>query len=218
MRLYHFLDEKFGLSDIRLRRLKIARIEELNDPFEFASVNLQNEAIRRAFGRMKAEMATKRGLLCFSTKWSNPVQWSHYSDRHRGICLGFDVAERSVGAVSYSRRRLVVELEHLQRPRELSQDYVHQLLFTKYSHWRYENEFRAFVTLDDIEPATGLYFAEFSPDLALKEVIVGARSELTKSQLTEALGSMASEVSLTKARLAFSTFSVVKQRKAALWA
>ena len=38
MRLYHFLNAEYGLLNIRHRRLKIARINELNDPFEFLGV------------------------------------------------------------------------------------------------------------------------------------------------------------------------------------
>ena len=26
------------------------------------------------------------GMLCFSKGWHNPVQWSHYTDKHKGIC------------------------------------------------------------------------------------------------------------------------------------
>ncbi len=25
--------------------------------------------------------------------WSNPVIWAHYGDKHRGLCLGFEVPE-----------------------------------------------------------------------------------------------------------------------------
>jgi hypothetical protein len=34
MRVYHFINEEYGLDDLRRRRLKIATILELNDPFE----------------------------------------------------------------------------------------------------------------------------------------------------------------------------------------
>ena len=34
MRLYHYLPENHGLDDLKNKRLKIARIEDLNDPFE----------------------------------------------------------------------------------------------------------------------------------------------------------------------------------------
>lgn len=218
MRLYHFLNAQHGLDNIKHRRLKIARINELNDPFEFASVTFGDKSIRDAFRKMKREMHEQRGLLCFSTKWNNPVMWSHYADKHKGLCLGFDVADQSVGPVSYSGRRLAVELEQLKSPRELPVDYVTKLLFTKYTHWKYENEYRAFVTLEEKDNDTGLYFAEFSDQMTLKQVIVGAESSVSRQQLSEALGSELQHVEKIKARLAFKSFSVVRQRKKSLWA
>ncbi|MFB9886923.1 DUF2971 domain-containing protein [Balneatrix alpica] len=217
MRLYHFINEKYGLEGIRNRRLKIARIDELNDPFEFAGVNFKDEKLRAAFQKMKRQISQERGLLCFSTKWSNPVMWSHYADRHKGLCLGFDVADASVGPVSYSGKRLAVELDQLKTPRELSAEYVRKIMFTKYTHWKYENEYRAFVTLDEADGATGLYFANFSDHLILKQVIVGAESDITKARLSKELGKELQHVEKIKARLAFKSFAVVPQRNPKLW-
>lgn len=218
MRLYHFLNEQYGLENIRRRQLKIARINDLNDPFEIAGVSFGDKNLRDAFRKMKREMNEQRGLLCFSTKWKNPVMWSHYADKHRGLCLGFDVADKSVGPVSYSGRRLAVELEQLKSPRDLPVDYVTKLLFTKYTHWKYESEYRAFVTLEEEDENTGLHFAEFSDHLTLRQVIVGAESSISRKQLSEALGDELQHVEQIKARLAFKSFSVVRQRKRALWA
>jgi hypothetical protein len=218
MRLYHFLNEHYGLENIQRRRLKIARINDLNDPFEFAGVSFGDKSLRDAFRKMKRGMNEQRGLLCFSTKWRNPVMWSHYADKHRGICLGFDVADESVGPVSYSGRRLAVELEELKSPRDLPVDYVTKLLFTKYTHWKYESEYRAFVTLEEVDKYTGLHFAEFSDRLTLRQVIVGAESSISRQQLSEALGDELRHVEQIKARLAFKSFSVVRQRKRTLWA
>lgn len=217
MRLYHFLNEQYGLENIRRRRLKVARIDQLNDPFEFAGVNFKDRPLREAFRRMKREISETSGLLCFSAKWSNPVIWSHYADRHRGLCLGFDVADLSVGPVSYSGRRLAVELDSLRTPRDLSADYVRKILFTKYAHWKYENEYRGFVTLDEEDEATGLYFAEFSERLILRQVIVGAESTISRGCLSDALGEELKDVEQIKARLAFKSFSVVRQRNRKLW-
>ncbi|PIP02362.1 MAG: hypothetical protein COW18_00380 [Zetaproteobacteria bacterium CG12_big_fil_rev_8_21_14_0_65_54_13] len=218
MRLYHFLNEQFGLESIDRRRLKVARINERNDPFEFSSVNFGDEAIRRAFGVMKQDLAARRGLLCFSSKWKNPVMWSHYAEKHRGLCLGFDVDDESIGEVSYSGKRLVVELEQLKSPKEFRPEEARKLLFTKYAHWSYENEFRAFVTLDEMDTDTGLYFARFSDKLNLKQVIVGAESSITREHLSATLGEELRQVETFKAKLAFRSFSVVRQRDAALWA
>lgn len=38
-------------------------------------------------------MSEKYGLLCFCETWQSPLLWNHYADRHKGICLGFDVRE-----------------------------------------------------------------------------------------------------------------------------
>lgn len=217
MRLYHFLNEKYGLEGIRNRRLKIARIDELNDPFEFSGVDLEDKKLRDAFQKMKRQISQQRGLLCFSTKWSNPVMWSHYADKHKGLCLGFDVSDVSVGPVTYSGKRLAIDLEKLKTPRKLSAAYVTRIMFTKYRHWKYENEYRGLVTLDEMDSTTGLYFAHFSERLILKRVIVGAESTISRGSLSKALGEELQYVEQIKARLAFKSFSVVPQRNQKLW-
>src|ERR1700690_489805 len=102
MRVYHFINKEYGVEDLRRRRLKIAMLNELNDPFEFYGVDLSDENIRRGFKKMKDELSLTNGLLCFSRDWHNPVQWSHYADKHRGLCLGFEVPTEPFGAVNYS--------------------------------------------------------------------------------------------------------------------
>ena len=217
-RVFHFLSEQWGLDDLRKRRLKISTLPELNDPFEFLAVSLSNPAIRKAFRVMKAELSKTRGLLCFSRDWHNPVQWSHYADKHRGVCLGFDVPDEAIGPVSYSGKRLEAKIEELTAPRLLDEQKAVSLLFTKYSHWHYENEVRALVTLEDCDPQTHLYFAKFSDRLRLREVIVGVASTTTRAAISDALGSLAPTVAARKARLAFGSFRVVRQNNERLWA
>ena len=107
MRIYHFINEKFGLEDLREKHLKIARINELNDPFEFMGTDLSNHEFRNAMDEWKNHYLNKTyGLLCFSKSWENPVQWAHYADRHRGLCLGFDVHDGFLIEVRYQDERL----------------------------------------------------------------------------------------------------------------
>ena len=207
MRVYHFVNMKFGLDDLRRRRLKIATLNELNDPFELFGINLADPALRQAFRRMKEQIALNRGLLCFSRGWRNPVQWSHYAGKHSGLCLGFDIPDIHLGEVNYSGRRLAVAAERFLDPSQIDEASVTKFLFTKFSHWRYENEVRCFVTLEDKDPDTGLFFADFSDRLTLKEVIVGAESNLGRVALAEALGDLAPSIEVSKARLAFASSS-----------
>lgn len=217
MLVYHFLNEEFGLADLRQRRLKIATLNELNDPFEFFGVALSDPPLRRAFHAMKAKIASEAGMLCFSRDWHNPVQWSHYAAKHTGLCLGFEIPDEHLGAVSYSRKRLVVETESFRNPQQLTHEAVMKFLYTKYAHWRYEKEVRCFITLEDKDPENGLYFADFNDNRRLTTVIVGARSRIKKADVYGALGDLAPTVETFKARLAFKTFRVVRQNDAKLW-
>jgi hypothetical protein len=217
VRVFHFVSEKYGLDDIRRRRLKISRIQDLNDPFELLSIELSNKQLRDAFHATKEKLSTNRGILCFSKKWSNPVQWSHYADKHRGLCLGFDVADNRLLTVSYTAKWLLAEVEQLLATGHSDERTMRRLLTTKFAHWKYENEVRCFVTLEDQDPQTKLYFAEFSDELKLAQVIVGVRSNLSRAELGGALGDLATGVDVLKTRLAFRSFRVVRNRNQSLW-
>jgi hypothetical protein len=159
MRVYHFLNQAFGLKDLRERRLKIARIMELNDPFEFLGVDLSDRDFRKAMKATKKELSKTKGILCFSKNWNNPVQWGHYADKHKGLCLGFDVPDHRLSKVDYVEERLA-------HNGKIDESLMLKFLATKFSHWRYEEEYRAFLSLD--EEIDGLYYADFSDDLILK--------------------------------------------------
>jgi len=208
MRVFHFVNAEFGLEDIRKRRRKIATLNELNDPFEFFGVNLVKPELRHAFHVMKTEMAASRGLLCFSRGWHNPLIWSHYADKHAGLCLGFDVPDVHLGEVTYLRYRLVVDDETLVNPRSLSPKEASKLIFSKYEHWSYEDEERCFVTLEEKDSEKNLYFADYSEQLKLRVVIVGATSTITKIAIQDALGELTSSVEVFKAALSFESFRV----------
>ena len=106
MRLYHFINEKYGLQSLRLNRLKIAQIDQLNDPFEFLGVELSNSKIRELFYESKQVSSKEFGILCFSASYHNPALWAHYADSHKGLCLGFDVQSEYCRKVHYSETRL----------------------------------------------------------------------------------------------------------------
>lgn len=160
MRAYHFVKADYGFEDIRLRRLKVATFDELNDPFELLGFNLRDKTLRRGLPVVKERAGEKMGLLCFSRNWHNPVMWSHYGDRHTGLCLGFEVPDHGMLKVMYSRRRVPVALEDFERPSR-DMDFVLTCLFTKYSHWRYEDEVRLLVRLEETERDGDWHFGAF---------------------------------------------------------
>src|SRR5437762_4637776 len=111
MRVFHLTHAEYALSNIALGRIKIARIADLNDPFELLAANLgNNKDLRRAMREWRSELHKTKGLLCFSRDWESPVIWSHYADKHRGICLGFELSDKLVEEVKYVEDRLPVPL------------------------------------------------------------------------------------------------------------
>lgn len=220
MRLYHFMNAKYGLQAIRRQRLKIARINELNDPFEFLQVTSRNPKTRARYQYVKRALAEYMGLLCFSEGWRNPVQWSHYAQKHQGVCLGFDIAPSTgVRKVQYVKDRILPNLKAMRKDGPDAVAHMLELLTIKFEHWHYEQEHRLFVELKDKDPKSGLYFFDFKshPDFILREIIVGANSEISPEQVSRALGRRTGDVKAHKARLAFRTFEVVEQRRQDLW-
>jgi Protein of unknown function (DUF2971) len=220
MRVYHFTKAGHGLEAIQRRRLKLARISELNDPFEFLQVASRNPKTRARYQYVKRALSEYMGLLCFSENWSNPVRWSHYAESHRGICLGFDVASAAeMRKVRYVENRIPPNLRAMKAMGETAVEHMLDLLTLKFKHWQYEQEHRLFVRLNDKDEASGLFFFDFggSDEVKLREVIVGAQSQVSPEQVAEALGNIAPEVVARNARLANRTFEDLKQRRQDLW-
>lgn len=211
MRVYHFTGPIYGLQNIKSRRLKIARLEELNDLFEFAGYDLSDRNKRQAVLHTKAQLNQQYGLICFSKNWQDPVQWGHYAQKHEGVCLGFDVPDGLLAQVNYVQSRPPCPNADIA-----TQATMATLLNTKFAHWSYEDEYRIWTDLNEEE--NGLYFACFSEQIALKQVMVGARSAISRAQLAEALGNLAGGVEVFRVRPAFRTFRIVRCKNEKLWA
>lgn len=56
VRGYYQTSEEWALDAIKNRRLKLARLEEMNDPFELLAVSLRSRGDRADFLRIKREL------------------------------------------------------------------------------------------------------------------------------------------------------------------
>lgn len=212
-RLYKFYSDKWALDAVKKRRLKVATLDDLNDPFEFIADTTNNADQRRLWHKASKGVFSQNGLISFSRSCKNPVLWSHYADRHRGVAIGFDVRSEFVVPVVYRKGRPTLP-DLRQMTSNARRSAIELTTRTKFLHWEYEAESRVFVKLDAQDEGTGLYFKAFGSDLVLREVILGVRSELTSQKIHSELGPQ--DVKITTARLAFKTYSVVAQRNPAL--
>jgi hypothetical protein len=211
MRAYHFMEERWGLESLRRHRLKLALFEDMNDPFELLGAGFRDKCDEATYPQLKAEMHLAIGVLCFSRTWHDPVLWSHYADKHRGLCLGFDIPDEWAKQVKYRWTRLGPEPENYQ-PRNDKDTFGYKLLTTKFRHWEYEDEVRLIVQLKHAESEEQRYFLPYGNALKLREVVVGPRSSLLVTQLRDSIQSEHDSVSVYYAGLARRSFRVVRDR------
>jgi hypothetical protein len=165
--------------------------------------------VRKVIRDFKSTYDSHTGLLCFSADWTNPVLWSHYGQKHRGICLGFNIKRSRAEKVRYKDKRLLAELGDEEQPLEIDKKLQKLLLCTKYRHWRYEEERRVFVKLEDAKREGRLYFCPIDEDLQLAEVILGPQCDLPTDEVRDLTKARHPNAITFRSRLAFKFFSVV---------
>jgi len=209
VRAYHLTSSEYAVSDIERRRLKVARFSEVNDPFELLGLNCHDPKMRRLTTRFRESQNSRTGLLSFSANWTNPVLWSHYAARHKGICLGFDLSRSTVQTVEYKDERLRAALPDDKDPNTIPEAIQDRLRRTKSRDWQYEQELRVFVDLTKATSENGLYYWPFDENLRLAEVILGPRCDQKLSAIATLVAATSPGAVVFKARLAFRSFRVV---------
>lgn len=214
MRVFYFTSRKYGLSNLRYRRLKVARFGDLNDPFELLGVNHAAPRRHAELRIIKEAFHSEYGVLCFSRSWRNPVLWGHYGESHLGMALGFDVPESVLAPVVYTHCPIDVSVARGKYILDHGRQVLDQLVRTKFFDWKYEEEVRLIVRLAATTKRGGLHFFPFQPMLSLRTVILGPRSELSVARVRALVGKFSSKVSVLKARMAHDRFEVIEDRSA----
>ena len=225
IRLYHFVNDKFGFENIQKRRLKLAFPDSVNDlfelrPFDFGE-GTQGHNLSAAWGKAIKKHSKTQGFVSFSEGWSVPTMWAHYADNHKGVCLGFDLPVYRDASTRYGDKIIYVnELieidERLLNDTEYNQKMQGIAKRTKGTHWEYEQEWRYWFSLDDTEKRSKLddpsaiFFAHFNHDLILREVILGAKSKYSSKDIRDLL-KPSDQVKFATAQPSFRKFAMVPQ-------
>ncbi len=213
MRVYQLSRANYALLNLQRSRLKVSTFDDLNDPFELLSASVPESSLRKALLAFKADVHASLGILCFCTNWENPVMWSHYADKHRGVCLGFDIPDQFAIPVRYIKDRQAVKYVDGIQSRGVEPSFAFELMCSKYNAWSYEKEVRMFVGLEESEEDSGYFFYPFGAELTLREMILGHRCTVSASEVATVLGDRVNSVSVSKARLAFNSFRVVTDQR-----
>lgn len=200
------MDEYYGLINLQNRRIKASTFNRLNDPFELLGIETSNLIIRNALSETKRRISSNFGILCFSKIWSNPVQWAHYANHHKGLCIEIELTDRcDAQKVEYVPERL--DSSVISSPK-----FSEKLLLTKFEHWGYEEEYRIIRQLDNFVKDDSLYFQPFNDDIKITKVIIGCQSNITRNQVLDSLSDADKGVEIIYSRSAFKSFHIVKHK------
>jgi hypothetical protein len=213
--LYYLTSRKWAEVILTERRLKLSTIAELNDPFELLGASIGQPAARKVLKYVRRLVSDTFGLVCMSTTWTSPVMWAHYGDKHKGVCLAFEVKEQASHPVEYEPSRLTTLLGGCPLLGDVTPDILNTLLTTKSAEWSYETERRLIVRFDDaVHGPDEMHFLPFDSDvLTLKGVMLGSRCDWTLEAAALAVGKVKHRVTLKRVRPSFQDFKMVLQRK-----
>jgi hypothetical protein len=213
IRLYYYTGKQWGLKALWEKRLKISLYQELNDPFELSPFDLSQRAARTFWDRqVQRVLAGRHGLIGLSEDWRSTQMWSHYGEKHTGLCLGFDVSREFAAPITYIDNPLPDPTPRRQELRSAGVEVLEAALRHKSSAWSYEKEWRLRVPLP--QAVDGLHFKQFDDEMHLREVIIGPRCPLSAAEVVEAVVSPPLDVEIFQARAAHGDFAMVKHERA----
>ena len=124
---------------------------------------IKNTDVYSEFLKVERE---KYKLSCFSEKYNEVLMWSHYANKHQGICIGFNFP------IKYEEKFMLCHVKYLDKilPIDGKADLLRVILYwltTKSIRWNYENEIRA-ISVNSKE------IIEFDK-IFVKEIIFGCK-------------------------------------------
>ena len=195
-------------------------VERFNDPFDCDfNVKLMKEwgnkvlekhpgslmkyyirAVERTMLKMKADTA----VSCFSEEKESILMWSHYSNRHKGICVCYDPIEvlamgKSLFPVWYKTEKVNPYI-HDKKEGIVLNERIKEIFVQKAPEWAYEKEWRLIqmaigeLSQQKLTEDGGLEIGTIYP----KCIILGARAE---EELIEKVKRIGEEKSISIAKM-----------------
>jgi hypothetical protein len=182
MKLYKYCD-KHGLDILKYKALKLSRIDDYNDPFEFKIGKSSDPRNNEIFEDLYKFQKESYRILCFTARENSVVMWGHYSKNHSGILIKFDTDKiilnnqklcGVIEPVDYQTEMIKIPDNFFSLEVEKQSDIIRKNTFKKYIDWKYEEEHRVIIGYDKSESKR--YIGINSE--AVLEVIIGFRSDL----------------------------------------
>jgi hypothetical protein len=110
----------------------------------------EDSEIKELIERINSRISSFK-ICCFSKNNDSILQWSHYAESHKGICIEFEAGQLGL----YNSRTLLIDVlytDELPKLRFLGKDKIN-IFINKKTDWAYENEIRIIKCPNNLESA-----------------------------------------------------------------
>lgn len=135
-------------------------------------------------------------ISCFSKRYDSILMWSHYGDKHKGICIEFDRPDKDFLDVKYSTKRCKFDLEDTTRRvlgYMLSNEEVDvndkglircisEPFIIKSLDWRYEEEVRCIVSPNSEGVFTLEELSLYKMPTKISKIYIGCKVDKTSEE------------------------------------
>jgi hypothetical protein len=123
------------------------------------------------------------GVCCFSRQFDIIQMWAHYSDNHKGIVVGFDESKLTkvsaeIAEIEYRDDKVQLPVHADPRKIKVFEPLIKSTLHRKEIKWKYEEEVRIYVGIDE-KDVDGNYYYNGVPPESIREIYLGLRSPET---------------------------------------
>lgn len=200
---------------IQNKMIHLQKPINFNDPFDckiYVKGNLDKtkEDIEENIGASEFMNSLHRKdtwVSCFTTDPTNILMWSHYADKHTGICLEFHTISKEIIKVDYENEYPVFDLtvHNIDNFEKLSHKEildVGKMFYARKSLlWEYEKEYRV-VTPNTSNMIDGENFVLLKDFAEITGVICGCRmDDSTVSEVHEFLKNQGFNISVKRAQV-----------------
>jgi len=161
-----------------LRIVEPSLIEHGSPAYDIGYRELVNAELQR--------VSERNGVISLTENENNPLMWSHYTDSHKGMVIGFDTKHEYFQInsrflkVEYSKCRVPFD-PNVEPGSRLESEFAEKVLLTKQECWSYEQEWRSLYPLDWCEKRSHggqmIYFTRI-PQEIVKVVVLGCRASV----------------------------------------
>lgn len=139
-------------SSIKINVQEFEKVYTYGDKISFDSKEQINNYLLKTIREVSCKIQEEFYTACFSSSYNQILMWSHYADKHTGFCIEYDCTEgfllrNMLYPIIYQNNRYDATDIYFIEENLRKNIHANPLLF-KALEWKYEDEWRVFISKD----------------------------------------------------------------------